>query len=1609
MWQTSEKSEAKFRKIFSFISTIVLLLGILVIVIPPSSPSVTASVHGVSGASSTMDENGGPNDADPSPTSVRWAVGSNHYIEGNYTVSLGISLTIDPGCNILFNGSYSIFVLSTLFAQGTSGNQISFTSNSTVPGPGNWSSLDFASGGGFVEYCNIQYADEAISLDTTQTVTIENNVITDNVIGVGGTIPTLSIRNNNISNNSMQGINLNGPSQGLSITIIDNIITNNQGGFGGIEIYSPQGDITATITGNEIGVNLENGIYIEAFVGDITATINDNEIYGHGNEGIYVFADGDTSTINATILYNNITGNRWGILLANTEWSPDASINYNISNNNISFNGDGIYVTNGGSTKGNIWRNVITNNWDWPAILNEVTDGEGQIRIIDNIIKDNFDGIWLEYSYSIPAARELTVEFTDNIVLNNSDSGIYISSDEFLNVTMERNQVNENFYGLILQSFENLKAALHNNTFNTNNDNGISIYAFETVSLVMSDNEVKENFLDNFYLYTFNNGDIEIYNNDLSGSQKSNGMYFDYFKGQGILKDNIISANGISGIDFWECNDITVLNSTLANNLYGITAYQTIADIVNSSIINSTLYDFSLHGITLMTSLNTSFDNSTANFDDSKANLSVQWYLDVNVIDTSGLTVDDAWIYVNDTYGTTEWSGSTGVGNSGWVYFIPSTEYVQNLSTKNFTTPHNISAQKGPERGFAYPNIWKNRNVTVVINSIPLVEDIMPAGGAPQIVYRDNMLMILANSTDFKDPEDLLVPYFEYNDSNGFSWNSTYFGSPTYIGSAPSGFWAISFSPPMGAPVGWYDFRVRFADTAGAFGDYLYANSSVYVGNNVPIVIDLTKERDTVYRTQSIFVYVNGSDIEDPEGDLTPQFQYNDPDDSGWTDGYLSNPIYNNNRWEVIFTPPSDAKPGVYDFRVRFMDSHGNLSLWLSAGNFVEVLNNPPESIDLTFSVSSVYRTQMMYVYAKGFDVEDIEQNIMPHFESKASGETLWTDMYLFNPLFVIDKWRVEFIPASNSALGTYDFRMRFNDSALDFSGWIYNNGTITVNNNLPVAFDIQSTFTQVTRGNGAYIFANGTDSENGEQNLRCEFSYRILGGSSWENSSFSQKTYTGVEWRITFTPVSDLPTGDYEFQIQFYDLDSDVSNIIVLSHVIRVLNNLPTVDSIDVSSSQIYRTESVIVYAKGGDFEDIPSDITPTFQYKPSDSSQWNIISGWSYDSAKDRFEVSFTPTATSELGDYDFRVKFTDSDDDESGFMNLDGELEVLNNVPSVLDITISATEIFRGEEVILYANAQDNDLDESDLIPTFEYTTTQGAWQTLYLASPQYIGEQWQVVFSPPQDAADGNYMFQVKFSDSMDDSNFMLTTSSLNVKNNLPSVEIETSGSQGTDTVSFSAVVSDSEDSLPNLVFEWEFGNGEKSSERNPIFTYSKSGSYTVTLTVTDSDDGVTIDTSEIQVEGGTGPGSSQSISDTFPLWILMVLVLVIVVILVLVLLLKKKKPEEEIEAWQPESQSVSPTQPQLAQVPPPPSQVVHQPSVPPPPIIQAPIPQTVVQPKIAPPPPAKASPPPPPASIDQTVSKSIKCPKCHKTFTVDLKKGPNSITCPHCQTKGKINL
>ncbi len=222
-------------------------------------------------------------------TNTTWtSAGSPYVLDGNVTVASGVTLTVNPGVVVKFNGQFRTLVVNgTLSAIGTAGSRITFTSiqDDTVGGdsngdgsatsgaPGQWSDIKFNSNTSQLSYVDVRYG----GYGTAQSYA---------PIYVYGSGKALTIDHALISQNQKSGVVVGNRA---AVTISDSTIEQNTYG-----IYNSQGTLTlerTTVSGNSargIWFNLPNSTPLPA-----ASSIMRSDVKNNTTQGIYILANGD--------------------------------------------------------------------------------------------------------------------------------------------------------------------------------------------------------------------------------------------------------------------------------------------------------------------------------------------------------------------------------------------------------------------------------------------------------------------------------------------------------------------------------------------------------------------------------------------------------------------------------------------------------------------------------------------------------------------------------------------------------------------------------------------------------------------------------------------------------------------------------------------------------------------------------------------------------------------------------------------------------------------------------------------------------------------------------------------------------------------------------------------------------------------------------------------------------------------------------------------------------------------------------------------------------------------------------------------------------------------
>jgi parallel beta-helix repeat protein len=217
-----------------------------------------------------------------------------------------------------------------------------------------------------------------------------------------------------------------------------------------------------TITGNTIFYNPE-GIYIRGLNNTITGntifdhtwqsilihlssnnTVTNNNITNSHHNGIHV-----EKSFNNYIICNNISSNTLnGIYF-------QESYNNIVTGNNISNNNEGLVFFY------NSYNNTITGNNIFDNLYNGINLGTGSNTITNNLILNNFKGIYLSDS-------KFNLITRNNISLSNTD-GIYLTYNS-VNNTIKSNNISKNFNGIYLE-LDSLDNIIYHNNFIENEQN----------------------------------------------------------------------------------------------------------------------------------------------------------------------------------------------------------------------------------------------------------------------------------------------------------------------------------------------------------------------------------------------------------------------------------------------------------------------------------------------------------------------------------------------------------------------------------------------------------------------------------------------------------------------------------------------------------------------------------------------------------------------------------------------------------------------------------------------------------------------------------------------------------------------------------------------------------------------------------------------------------------------------------------------------------------------------------------------------------------------------------------------------------------------------------
>jgi predicted GH43/DUF377 family glycosyl hydrolase len=642
-------------------------------------------------------------------------------------------------------------------------------------------------------------------------------------------------------------------------------------------------------------------------------------------------------------------------------------------------------------------------------------------------------------------------------------------------------------------------------------------------------------------------------------------------------------------------------------------------------------------------------------------------------------------------------------------------------------------------------------------NSKPKIIDVI----SPLIVNRTHTIQININITDGEEQEKDLKLVVKYKAPSDINWQTAYLGTLGYNTDR----WTCPFTPPAIAELGQYSFRFVSEDSLNE--TYIYPSLyNIEVVNNAPVIWSITTSpaATSVNRTKTVKLVMDVSDVETADTSLEMTVLYKSPLDSTWQSGYIANKIYSSGYWEADFTPAINADLGLYDFKISCNDSITNVTsgfnlLVINTAPIIWNINNTPTGI-------SVYRTNTVRLIMNATDLETIGNKLSFVVKYKSPLDTNWQINYLSNLKFSAPNWTIDFTPPKNADLGIYSFNIMCNDTDSGSAASIYN---LEVLNNIPVISQI-STNTPTPKANRTVtikLIITTTDIETAAKDLIVNVSYNTPIDSSWQYDYISNLKFSNGNWELDFTPSIDAPLGQYTFNVSSNDTEGGIVDI---KYNVLVVNNYPIVHNIltDTSEHKVNRTDTLKLIIDSSDVEVLEKNLVVEIRYKsPRDFNwQFDYLSGFMF--SNDNWEIDFTPLKNADLGDYIFRIKINDTDNE----IYEEIKIEVVNNLPIIWAVNHDAADasVLRTDSVNIILDTSDVEVLTRDIDVKIRYKSpTDLTWMDDYISNLMYFNGKWEADFTPDKTAVLGTYTINLTSNDT-DDEVFKLIE--IDVLNNIP---------------------------------------------------------------------------------------------------------------------------------------------------------------------------------------------------------------------------------------------
>ncbi len=220
---------------------------------------------------------------------------------------------------------------------------------------------------------------------------------------------------------------------------------------------------------------------------------------------------------------------------------------------------------------------------------------------------------------------------------------------------------------------------------------------------------------------------------------------------------------------------------------------------------------------------------------------------------------------------------------------------------------------------------------------------------------------------------------------------------------------------------------------------------------------------------------------------------------------------------------------------------------------------------------------------------------------------------------------------------------------------------------------------------------------------------------------------------------------------------------------------NQPPVLDDPIGFNPLYRTESFNISMAAFDNQEDLKDLEFTAQYRFESPLNWTDANASEIHRNATHLFYNSTTLANANIGFYDFRFRLNDSLGESTGWVSYFDILHLMNNIPTLENVSSSSEEVFRGSSIYLnITNVTDVETSFRNLgVNVMHRLSGEQEWNDSYIAASGDRGSIELMAFSPDTDAALGYYDIKVEVNDTTDVVEYIYPKLIL-VRNNAPTL-------------------------------------------------------------------------------------------------------------------------------------------------------------------------------------------------------------------------------------------